>query len=681
VRVRLGVLLVVVGATLSVGAGEAAAALEPCERASDSRGCTRLTVPLDRTGTVPGTIKLRIERQKAKHAARPPLFLIAGGPGQSATDTFDSEAIDGLFGPEARSRDVVAMDMRGTGGSGALDCPALQRGSTKSSDVAACAAKLGPRRDFYSSVDMAEDIDAVRAELGAERIAIYGASYGTYVAQVYARRFPARVDRLVLDAVVGPRGIDAFERPSMAAVPRVAGTICGKRLCRRFTRDAGADIAALAARLDDRPLSGLVTDRRGRRHRTRIDGRGLLDLVVASDGNPFAAAEIPAAVRNALHWDPAPLLRARAHTAGSDTPPSSSRQSSAAAYVATLCSDTVLPWESSTPTVGRQFEAVELVSRLPADAFAPFGSRTALNSDVLDWCRSWPSRAVPETVSLQGRLPDVPALLLAGGLDVRTPLENARAVAAEMPRARLVVVGHAGHRVLGWDFTSCSLSATRRFLAGGDPGRCGPGPRSSRPFPAAPTALDELRPAGGATGRSGRTAHAVRHTFVDYLIGIYGELFASLVRGSLFDGSGGPVRAGALRGGSYAHPPRRHGVVFDRVVVVPGVRVDGALVWRGRRRGLTGVLKISGPAAAHGRLTLHRRSLRGKLGGRSIRLSIGDFAEVFETSATGSSLRRANVRAPLGLGRGVWAGHRWRSIGLCCGGLRPQSVAPLSHEH
>jgi len=234
VRVRFGVLLAVIGGTLSIGAAEASAALEFCERASSARSCARLTVPLDRSGTVPGTVILRVERQKAKRSTRPPLFLIAGGPGRSTTRTFDRDTVSDLFGTESRSRDIVLMDQRGTGGSGALDCPALQRGQAKVAAIAECAARLGPRRDFYSSTDMADDIDAVREALGAEQIAIFGAAYGTHVALTYARRYPSRVDRIVLDSVHGPNGADVFQRSSMAAVPRVLNRLCGRRQCRDF---------------------------------------------------------------------------------------------------------------------------------------------------------------------------------------------------------------------------------------------------------------------------------------------------------------------------------------------------------------------------------------------------------------------------------------------------------------
>jgi pimeloyl-ACP methyl ester carboxylesterase len=642
VRVRFGVLLAVVGGSLSIGAVEASAALEFCERASSGRQCASLTVPLDRSGVVPGTVKLHIERQRAKRAARPPLLLIAGGPGQSATDAFDSDTVERLFGTEIRSRDVVVMDLRGTGRSGAIDCPALQRGSTKAAAIAACAAKLGARRDFYSSVAIAQDIDAVRDVLGADRVAVYGISYGTYVAQVYARRYPAHIDRLVLDSVVGPAGVDPFERSSMAAVPGVVGTLCGKRGCRRFMRDPDGDTARLATRLDHRPLSGYVVNRYGRRQPATIDGQGLLALTIASDSNSMIGSLLPGAVRNALRGDPAPLLQARSVWAR--TPIAGSpRKFSAGASVATLCPDTLLlPWDATTPLAERGAAAARFVAAQPAGAFAPFGATTALRSDVLEACKAWPARSGPIATPAIGPLPDVPALLLTGGMDVRTPVADARAVAAQMPRARIVSVRRAGHDVLSWDFMGCASRAARRFLAGGEPGRCGPGPQLASPYPAPPHSLRDL----SFAGKSRRTAVAVAFTTLDAAVGTLGRLSnlssdppAAALRRLV----GGRLMTGALRGGRYSVRLDRFVIGFHRASAVSGVRVNGRM--RPRQGGFVGDLSVSGAAAAHGRLKVRGSKVTGRLGGRRVRLDLADIGTLFGDVSSASAALAGTARA------------------------------------
>src|SRR5215210_5036368 len=167
--------------------------------------CARVSVPLDRAGAVPGRVSLLVERVRARRrggARLPPLFTLAGGPGQSGTDAFAADALGVLYPAYAR-RDLIVFDQRGTGRSGVLRCRALERANLLRAGPAAgaCAASLGERRAFYTSRDTTDDIEAIRERLGAEKIALFGTSYGTKVALGYARRYPSHVERLVLDSV------------------------------------------------------------------------------------------------------------------------------------------------------------------------------------------------------------------------------------------------------------------------------------------------------------------------------------------------------------------------------------------------------------------------------------------------------------------------------------------------
>mmetsp|Transcript_69345 Transcript_69345/g.162964 ORF Transcript_69345/g.162964 Transcript_69345/m.162964 type:complete len:647 (-) Transcript_69345:262-2202(-) len=57
---------------------------------------------------------------------------------------------------------------------------------------------------FGGSVDLAKDIEQFRRAVGAPSMSLYGLSYGTTVAGVYATMFPERTNRLILDANVDP---------------------------------------------------------------------------------------------------------------------------------------------------------------------------------------------------------------------------------------------------------------------------------------------------------------------------------------------------------------------------------------------------------------------------------------------------------------------------------------------
>ncbi len=149
--------------------------------------CTRVDVPLDRTGATPGTISLHVEVLPADGTPRGVLFLIAGGPGQGSAHVY------GLGDPSAASLyrflfpgyTLVAYDDRGTGDSGLLDCPSLQGAVTadaQQSAATACANVIGATRAFYSTAEHAEDLEAVRLSLGVDKVALFGVSYGTKLA-------------------------------------------------------------------------------------------------------------------------------------------------------------------------------------------------------------------------------------------------------------------------------------------------------------------------------------------------------------------------------------------------------------------------------------------------------------------------------------------------------------------
>src|SRR5471032_246192 len=276
--------------------------------------CTEVVVPLDRSGIVPGTVSLHVEVVPAGGVPRGVMFLIAGGPGQGSAHVF------GLGSDSALSLDrflfpgytLVAYDDRGTGASGLLDCPQLQIANTADSEqsaAAACAAALGPQRDFYSTAQNAEDLDAVRQALGFDKIALYGVSYGTKLAMAYALAHPDHVERLLLDSVVQPDLADSFGTNVLSTLPATLAAFCSDGGCRAATGNFPGDVAALANKLAASPLQGTVAEPNGRTKTIRVDGLELLSIILDADLNPGLAAELPAVIKAARVGNTQPLLR------------------------------------------------------------------------------------------------------------------------------------------------------------------------------------------------------------------------------------------------------------------------------------------------------------------------------------------------------------------------------------
>ena len=570
--------------------------------------CARLSVPLDRSGAVPGRVSLLVKRIRARERPRRgALFVLAGGPGQSATATYTGDALGALF-PALRRRDLVVFDQRGTGRSGLLRCRAIERANLLHAGRAArnCADALGARRAFYTSRDSADDIEAIRRELGIPRIALFGTSYGTKVALGYALRYPDRVERLALDSVVEAAGPDGLYLDTLAAVPRALRAVC-RSGCRAFTRDALADVSALVGRMAARPLRGRLVDRRGRVRAATMGRSDLFAVLLAGDFDPVLRATFPGAVRAALDGDEAPLLRLRRRAFALDGEAPPARLLSSALYAATTCEETPFPWARATPPMPteRRRQAALVAAGTPDTAFFPFDRATALDNDLIALCGSWPTAGADPGFG-PGPLPDVPVLLLEGEDDLRTPLENAQRVAAQFPRSSLVVAPATGHSTLGADRSGCAARAFARFFQGRRvPTRCRSARRLIPATPPPPTALRQVSRVPSVAGLRGRALTAVVLTLGDVAEDAFSE--------PVLAGDRDLARGGGLRAGRYRIDDEGT-LHLEGVTFVPGVRVSGRIVrfTGGRQRGR---LRVGGAATPDGVLVLRRRGVTGRLGG------------------------------------------------------------------
>src|SRR5215207_242355 len=281
-RIALGA-LAAAAVALALPGPTWAASWRSCRVATGAE-CATLRVPLDRAGSRPGSVGLKLARLPSG-AGRPTLVYLSGGPGGAGIE--EMLAVMPLVPRLMDAYRVVGFDQRGTGGSGLLRCPELERDPRlrSVSAGAACARRLGEARRLYTTPDSVEDMEALRAELGVERLTLFGISYGTELALAYARAHPDRVDRLILDSVVDPDDRDPFGLAGFRAMgPSLSGLCPGR--CRSVSADPAGDVATLAARLRAKPLRGRWFDRRGRSHSRSVGTTGLADLLYDSDYNP-----------------------------------------------------------------------------------------------------------------------------------------------------------------------------------------------------------------------------------------------------------------------------------------------------------------------------------------------------------------------------------------------------------
>ena len=599
---RAAVLAFALVCLLAPASGHAAIAFEPCFEGADVQ-CGTVTVPIDRSGAVPGTINLRVVRIPATKSGSSgkAVFAFAGGPGQGATPF--AQSFGAQLARTNRTHDVIVFDQRGTGESSPIDCTDVDRvRDVKDADaqVRACAQKLGATAPFFTTADTVQDIESIRAAAGYEQISLYGVSYGTKVELAYATTFPQRVARMVLDSVVQLEGPDPLLRDSFRAVPRVLQELCRGGFCKGATKDPVADMQATVARMANGPLTGSVYTIKGKRQAASINASTLFTLLLIGDFESGLRSVVPSAVRSAAQGDPQPLLRMQKLIEPPPNPQAPElTEFSTGLWLATVCAELPFPWDPNTPEGERRAQARDRAALLDPALFNPFDQFTALTWDMIEMCEHWPVSRRPAFGDLGSVT--APTLLVNGKTDLRTPVENAERMAAQLPNATVLSIPEVGHSVGGSDPTGCAPEAIDDFIAGRAQQPCDEVPDRLKIRKLAPTDINALTPPSGTSGKRGRTARAVDLTIHDVLDEL--DLF--------YAGRGG------LRGGAFEIGDTD--VVYRALVYVPGVKISGRLHAFTHR----GTLRISGSKAASGTLTIGRKGVvTGKLDGKSVRFRI-----------------------------------------------------------
>jgi pimeloyl-ACP methyl ester carboxylesterase len=240
-----------------------------------------------------------------------PLFLIAGGPGTSAVDLYTSSATP--FDRVRRDRDIILLDQRGTGRSHRLDCHYENENVFEKFDEVEvgpanrkCRDELSKTSDLrqYTTSVAVRDLDALRIALGYDRINLYGGSYGTRVAQHYARRFPKATRTLILDGVINPEQVlgPAIAIDAERALDRILKRCSDDASCAKAFTDPNADYHALRDALTAKPVRAVVAEAAtGRPVNFDFTPRHLSAVLRFASYNDDQAALLPLSLHLAVH--------------------------------------------------------------------------------------------------------------------------------------------------------------------------------------------------------------------------------------------------------------------------------------------------------------------------------------------------------------------------------------------
>jgi pimeloyl-ACP methyl ester carboxylesterase len=466
-RSRLGRITAILALCTLAPAPAAASVLgdlsfEPCvltttglPRPTEAR-CTTVAVAEDPALPDGRQIGLALAWIPVEGEAEPdPVFFIAGGPGQSAREQYP--ALAPAFADIRRSRHILLLDQRGTGGSRPLFCreeeaeparyvieedsPARIREATER-----CRDELLEVADLrrYTTTEAVHDLEHVRRLLGARQLNLIGISYGTRVAQQYAKAHPEHVRTILLDSVV-PAGLVLGAEHARNLQDALAAQFARCRespACHEAFGDPEARLERVMAELRAGGVEPV-------RYRDPTSGEWreeapayehLAAVLRMYSYMPLTASLLPLVVHQADEGDYAALL-AMMRLMARDL----SGQIASAMHNSVICSE----------------DADEL--ERGGDAYDTLLGNDFVES-LLAACAVWPRGRRPRDFRepLTG---DIPVLLVSGEHDPVTPPRYGDRVAARLGHARHLVLKGQGHSLFS---TGCMPTLAAQFIERAD---------------------------------------------------------------------------------------------------------------------------------------------------------------------------------------------------------------------
>ena len=396
--------------------------------------CGTLLRPLNPADPASGDIELRVAVVPALNLSPEPdpLVPLAGGPGQGAIQFYSAYA--GAFEGVRRDRDILLLDQRGTGSSARMDCPIeddIVEGQYSDEQTLeftqACLDQLPYDPRYFTTSVAVTDLEALRQELGYPSLNLLGTSYGTRVAQHFARRYPASTRSVILDGVVPPQLPLGPEVATEAqrALDEIFANCAEDGACNERFPELDLDFESVRAQLEDGPVSVSFADPLTG-HQISLDfGRNELAAAVRLLAyQPRSMAILPLLIHEAANENYAPLAAQFQMTVSSIVD-----SLSLGMHNAVVCT-----------------EDIPLVNRDDID-FAALEKTYigALQFEALETiCSIWPQGPLDEGFR-EPLKASIPVLLLSGSADPITPPRYADLAAVDLADARHLVGERQGH--------------------------------------------------------------------------------------------------------------------------------------------------------------------------------------------------------------------------------------------
>jgi pimeloyl-ACP methyl ester carboxylesterase len=435
--------------------------LSPCKTPGfpeDAR-CGTYEVFENRAAKSGRKIPLRVVVIPANAPQRQPdaIAYFAGGPGDSAVQegVWIGQILRGTGGKGAQTRDLLLVDLRGTGESAPLACPAMTGTQgvqgfldnyLPAEGVRACREQLEKTADLtqYTTEIAVDDVDEVRAALGYEKLNLVGGSYGTRSALVYMRRHPASVRTAVLLGVV-PNDVRMplrLARNTQNALDGLIAECAGDAACHKAFPRLREEIDTVLERAAKEPVRAEFVDpETGKATEIRFQRSGIAQVLRYMLYNTLTASQLPLYFHLAVQGDFRPLAEiARMWSGGAAD----------GYYLAVTCAEDVAFIRED-----------EVASAVAGTFLGDFRIRQQQAA-----CKAWtPAKLGPEV--LAPTVSDAPTLLVSGERDPATPAADGERVLTGLRRGVHVVVPDGAHGNGGMKGQECEEEMMLRLIETG----------------------------------------------------------------------------------------------------------------------------------------------------------------------------------------------------------------------
>ncbi len=384
-----------------------------------------------------------------------PFVYFAGGPGEASIPWgfFWAQQLAGL----RSKRDVLLIDLRGTGRSGALACPEL-RGEQSvqgflddflpTDKTGACRDRLKREVDlsWYTTDATVDDVEEVRTALGYGPLNLMGSSYGTRTVLTYLRRHPRSVRTATMDGVLPPdvKLLLAMPRNTQNALDGLIAECEGDPACRGAFPKLREEVTAVLQRATSEPVGVDLTDpETGQTQELRLTRTAVAQTLRYMLYAPIEAVRVPLEVHLAARGDWKPLALSARSNGGM-------AGSAEGFYLSVTCAEDVAPIREE-----------EIAAAVAGTFLGDFRIRRQKAA-----CEGWPTRDLGPNVQAPA-VSDVPSLLISGERDPATPAANGARAARTLKRSRHLVIADGAHSLDGMQGADCVPGLIASFIEAG----------------------------------------------------------------------------------------------------------------------------------------------------------------------------------------------------------------------